>query len=271
MASFLCQKPLRRSTGPAASPKPSLGVAITSPLVIPLRRAMGPGHRPRVTQQKKGNRPPPESPRPRPLRVPLSCPRPSSRSTTVFPILHCWIWFTRTTTTTCLTWGLRRPAVPPSQVHSCPHPRRSHRPPLTSLTSHTSHTTRQDFISPWWTTWMCRTTASQAQSTIRTLRPPVLRHPLVAHAPLPRHSLTPPPPRIRPITSNDSNPSPSHTYTDQQYVPEDRDYAMDYEAVMTTITDFNSMSNFIFRGGGRDGLGDRGCTYSTPERMLFLF
>lgn len=60
-----------------------------------------------------------------------------------------------------------------------------------------------------------------------------------------------PPPRIRPITSNDSNPSPSHTYTDQQYVPEDRDYAMDYEAVMTTITDFNSMSNFIFRGGAR--------------------
>ena len=78
---------------------------------------------------------------------------------------------------------------------------------------------------------------------------------LGATAPSP-HPITPsfptsPPPRIRPITSNDSNPSPSHTYTDQQYVPEDRDYAMDYEAVMTTITDFNSMSNFIFRGGAR--------------------
>jgi hypothetical protein len=58
-----------------------------------------------------------------------------------------------------------------------------------------------------------------------------------------------PVPRLRPSTSN---PSPPHTYTDREYVPNtDRDYAMDYEAVMGTIQDLNSMSRFMFRGGVR--------------------
>lgn len=57
-----------------------------------------------------------------------------------------------------------------------------------------------------------------------------------------------PPPRLRPLTSN---PSPSHTYTDQQYVPADRDFALDYEAVMGTIQDLHSMSTFMLRGGVR--------------------
>jgi len=44
---------------------------------------------------------------------------------------------------------------------------------------------------------------------------------------------------------------PPHTYIDTQYTPVERDYGLDYEAVMTSVEDMNRLSRFMFRGGVR--------------------
>ena len=58
---------------------------------------------------------------------------------------------------------------------------------------------------------------------------------------------------IPPTSPTRDNPGPPlpppHIYTDTTYVPLTRDFAADYEAVMSCIRDLNRTTRFMFRGG----------------------
>ena len=95
------------------------------------------------------------------------------------------------------------------------------------------------------------------------------------------HSSPVPHPPHAPSTAPDSFPSspppslgstPSlsapHTYTDTTYTPVERDYAMDYEAVMISVEDMNRFSRFMFRGGVRRVSTTSGSEVYTREDVI---